>query len=239
MLISTSAIVIRTTRTSDSGLIVDMLTEQKGRLSFAVHVGKRGRGASRQLFQCLTQVEVSFDHRPSASIQYIRSVRMLSPYSSIPSDPCKMAVAMFLAEFLAYATRGEHEDGMLFDYVRKSLLWYDAAIDTAPNFHLVFMINTLRFLGFRPDIESKTDAPYFDLLTGEYSSAKPQHPHYVSGDELRLMPLLLEADYSTMRRLAMSRTLRNRATDLILQFCRLHLPQFPEMRSLSIVRELF
>lgn len=221
------------------GLVADMLTERFGRLSFFVHVGRGTGRPSRPLFQSLTQVEVDFDRRPAAALQHVRSVRMSHAYGSIPTDMGKMAVAMFLAEFLTYATRGEREAGPLFDFVRKSLLWYDACTAKAPNFHLVFMIGTLRFLGFRPDIGRGGGSDYFDLQSGEYTAVKPPHPHFVGGEELRLMPLVMLLDYSTMHHLAMSRRQRNRATDIILEFCRLHLPQFPNLKSLDVVRELF
>lgn len=239
MLTSSLAIVVRATRTSDSGLVVDMLTERYGRMAFMVHVGRGRRQPSLSMFQCLSQVEVDFDLRSRSDIQHIRNVRMASAYGSIPFEASKMAVAMFLAEFLSHASRGEHEAGRLFDFVRKSLLWYDESAASAPNFHLVFMIGVLRFLGFRPDIRRDAAGEYFDLLSGEYCSARPAHSHYMSGDELRLMPLLLEADYNSMHNLVMSRQQRNRATDIVLDFCRIHLPQFPAMRSISIVRELF
>lgn len=239
MLVSTLAVSLRVSPSGDSGLVADMLTERFGRLSFMVHAGRGRRAARRNMFQPLTLLEIDFDHRPSARLQHVRSVRMAPPYGSVPFSSGKMAVAMFLAEFLACATRGEREAGPLFGFVRQSLLWYDACAGNAPNFHLVFMIGTLRFLGFRPGIGRGGGSGYFDLQTGEYTAVKPPHPHFVGGEELRLMPLVLEADYSTMRRLAMSRQQRNRATDIILEFCRLHLPQFPRLRSIDVVRELF
>jgi len=239
MLSTTLAVVLRVSPSGDSGLVADTLTEQFGRLSFMVHAGRGRHAVSRTMFQPLTQIEIGFDYRPSARLQHVRSVRMSPPYGSVPFEAGKMAVAMFLAEFLVYATRGEREAGQVFGFVRQSLLWYDACGEKAPNFHLVFMVGVLRFLGFRPSARRRGGGDFFDLQSGEYVAARPPHPHFVAGDELRLMPLVLQADYSSMRHITMSRQQRNRATDIVLDFCRLHLPQFPHLRSIEVVRELF
>ena len=37
----------------------------------------------------------------------------------------------------------------------------------------------------------------------------------------------------------MSRAERNRCTEVILEFYRLHVPGFPEMKSLEVLRQLF
>lgn len=239
MLNFSSAIVLRTVRTGDTTRIVDMLTEQFGRLSFVIHIGRGRSRAQSALLQPLTIVEVGFDYRPSAQFQYIRDIHRQQAYASIPTDASKMAVAMFLAEFLTYATRGEHEAALLYSFVVKSVLWYDAQTTAMPNFHIVFMIYVLRLLGFVPQAEHIEDGDFFDLQTGEYLSVKPQHDNFVAGDELRLIPLTLSVDYSTMHHLRMNRQERNRATDIILRFCQIHLPQFPPLRSLEVVRSLF
>jgi len=239
MLTSTLAIVLRTIKSGDSTLVVHALTERFGRMEFVANAG-RGRGRpQRQLFQSLTQVEIGFDHRPQSSLQRVRSIRLAAPYGSIPFEQGKMAVAMFLAEFLEHATMGEREGGSLYGYVAKSLAWYDACPAPAPNFHLVFIIGVLRFLGHCPDTGRGFHGPYFDFLTGECSAVRPAHSHYIEGEELRLMPLLLDAGYNSMHRLRMSRRQRNRATDLLLDFCAIHIPLFPQLRSLAVVRELF
>ena len=42
-----------------------------------------------------------------------------------------------------------------------------------------------------------------------------------------------------MRLFRMSREQRNRCVDVILDFYRLHIPAFPELKTLGVVRELF
>ncbi len=46
-------------------------------------------------------------------------------------------------------------------------------------------------------------------------------------------------NYDTMHLFAMSRAERNRCVDVMMEYYRLHLPDFPEMKSLPVLKELF
>lgn len=239
MLATTEAIVLRTVRTSDSGVIVDMLTEAFGRLSFAFHTGKGKRGTSLSLLQALSIVEIDFDMRDAHAIQHLRSIRMAVPYSRLTADARRLSVALFLNEFLTYASRGCRGDDRLYPFVRESLLWYDHNANVEPNFHIIFIVGTLHYLGFVPNIKSLPQGDYFDLQSGEYTSTPPSHPHYVPSSDIALLPMILTCGYEGIHHLPLNRQQRNRTTDILLEFCRLHLPQFPELRSLEVVRSLF
>ena len=46
-------------------------------------------------------------------------------------------------------------------------------------------------------------------------------------------------NYDTMHLFSMNRMERNRCLDIISQYYRLHLPDFPELKSLPVLQELF
>ena len=102
MTTKTRAVVLRTVRYGDSGLVVDMLTEQMGRISFMVKLPRSSKSRiHKQLFMPLSLVEVDFDFRPKASLQRLRDIRMDTPLPGLAMHPHKLALGMFLAEFLA------------------------------------------------------------------------------------------------------------------------------------------
>ena len=49
-------------------------------------------------------------------------VEIAEVYGSLPFDGIKMSIAFFLAEFLLSATRDQHTDTNLYDFVERSLL---------------------------------------------------------------------------------------------------------------------
>jgi hypothetical protein len=51
--------------------------------------------------------------------------------------------------------------------------------------------------------------------------------------------LLMRMDFVSMHLFRLSRADRNRILELLILYYRLHIPQFPELRSLSVLQELF
>ena len=53
------------------------------------------------------------------------------------------------------------------------------------------------------------------------------------------MVSLLRLSYETMHLYTMSRMDRNRCIEVILQYYKIHVPGFPELKSFSVLKELF
>lgn len=240
MQMKTKAIVLHALKYGEAQLIVDMLTEEAGRVSFVCHLPKTQRGqGKKQLFQPLTLLEVAFDFRPQNSLQHFRDLRLLMPFASIPFDANKLAISLFLAEFLYHATRDEQMNRPLFNYVENSIAWLDSCQGSFANFHLVFMLRLSRFVGFFPNLEDYAPRCYFDLREGAFVLSAPLHPDFLGPEETaRILPLM-RMDYTTMHLFRMSHQERNRCLDVLTQFYRLHVPNFPELRSLAVLRELY
>ena len=167
MITKTRGIVLRSVRFGESSLIVDVLTKSSGRVSFMVHIPKTSKGKiKKQYFQPMTLLDFEYDFRQRTNLQRIKDVRVSLPYSSIPIDPAKSCISLFLSEFIYYATRNEQENPTLFTYISTSLEWLDNAYEDFANFHLVFMMRLGKFLGFHPFLEDFTPGCFFDLRNG-------------------------------------------------------------------------
>ncbi len=239
-IITTRALVLRTVKYGESSVVADLLTEQQGRVSFLVSLPKSARArVRRQYFMPMTLLSVSYDFRPRSSLQRVRDARIDCPYTRIPGSPDKQAIMMFLAEFLTYATRDEQRNEALFLFLRSSLLWLDAAEGRYANFHLVLMARLSRFLGFWPNLDDYRDGCYFDLREAAFSPLRPLHPDFLAPADASRVGLLMRLSYATMHIFRPSREERNRIAEMMLAYYRLHVPGMPDLRSLSVLRELF
>lgn len=220
-------------------MIVDTLTEAGGRVSFICRLSKSNRGKiKKQLFQPLTILDIVYDERPNSDLQHFRDIRIARPYSSIPFDQYKLSIALFIAEFLVYSTRGEHDNKPLEDFVEKSLLWLDNATDGFANFHLVFMMHVTLFVGFYPNLEDYREGSWFDLRDGSFTSVCPAHPDYLNPQDASRLKLLMRMSFDNMRFFRMNHEERNRCTEVILKYYRLHVPVFPELKSFEVLKAL-
>lgn len=240
MLINTRCIVLRTVKYGDNSLIVDLLTREHGRLSVVWRVPKTGKGKiKRQYFQFLTILDIIYDHRESSSLPLVKEAHIAEAYSCIPFDSVKLAVAFFVAEFLAKSVNGEQKDHLLYDFIEKSLVWYDASSAATANFHLMFMMRVSRFLGFYPNIETYSPGAYFDLRAGLFSSDAPFHKDFLLPEEADKMLLLMRMNPYNMHLFRFSRSERNRAVEVMLKYYSLHIPGFRELKSWEVLCELF
>lgn len=240
MHVKTKAIVLNSLKYGESQIIVDLLTECVGRVSFMQRIPRSSRsGISKQLFQPLTILDVEFDHRQSQKLQRLKNASIIWPFSSIPFDAHKLGIALFMAEFVTYATRSEQQNRELFLFVENSVMWLDTCVSGFANFHIVFMLHMTRFVGFFPNTDDQQDCPYFDLRGGCFMPYAPAHGDFLKPDEAGMIQLLMRLNYTTMRLLSLTRSERNRIVDVILYYYRLHLPDFPDMKSLPVLKELF
>lgn len=240
MLIKTTAIVLHNIKYGDSKMIVDMFTRAHGRMSFVVSIPKSSKSKLRkQFFQPLSMLSLEYDYRPKVQLQKIRNVALFHPYSSLPFDIDKLTVGMFISEFLYHSLYGEQQNEQMFDYIYDSLQWFDGSPSPTANFHLVFMMRLSLFLGFYPNLDDFVPGCVFDLRSGSFSSVAPLHSDYLLPDEASQMSLMMRMNYSTMHLFKFTRAQRNRLLDVIVQYYRLHIPGFPEMKSLDVLRNIY
>lgn len=232
------AIVLHSLKYGEGRIIVDMYTRSDGRLSFIVPVPRSQRSkVKKQYLQPLTLLAIEADVRQQAQLQKLRDARLLVPLPSLLSDPTKLSIGLFVAEFLYHALKGEQQNEPLFCYVRDSIVWLDSAPDRYVNFHLVFLMRLSRFLGFWPNLEEEGD--YFDLRAASFCTEPPLHRDFLLPQEAGHIRLLMRMDFPTMHLFRLTRAERARILEILLLYYRLHLPAFPELRSLQVLQELY
>ena len=240
MLVKTEAIVLHSLKYGETRLIVEMFTREAGRLSFIVPLPKTPKSRlKKQYFQPMTLLEVECDLRQRAQLQKLRDARLLSTYLSIPFSPEKLALSLFTAEFLYHALRSEQQNAPLFAYVCDSMQWLDTVESDFANFHLTFLMRLSRFLGFYPNLDDYVDGCVFDLRAATFSLLIPTHRDFLQPDDAQRIHTLMRMDFPTMRLYRLSRHDRNRIVDVLLYYYRLHIPQFSELKSLSVLQELW
>ena len=205
-----------------------------------VRISRTKRAAVRHtLFQPPAILQIEWTERSRAELQRPTSVQSAYPFSSIPYDPYKNAIALFLSEFLYYAIKSEPDAQSLFEYLERSLEWLDTAEHGFSNFHLVFLLRLTRFLGFAPNIHHTTPSSYFDLRGSCFCETVPLHKDYLEPADAVLIPKLMRMSYTNMHVFKFSGAERSRLLEYINTYYRLHLPDFPELKSLAVLKELF
>tara|TARA_R110001583_G_scaffold43445_20_gene138242 strand:- start:788 stop:1507 length:720 start_codon:yes stop_codon:yes gene_type:complete len=238
MQVTTKAIVLSALKYGDTSLIVKAFTLSDGLKSYLL----KGVMASRKgkvkigYFQPLTQLELVANHKNKGSLETIREVRVSYPYQTLHSDISKNAITLFLAEMLANSIQEEESNEGLFLYVESALQWLDAN-GRITNFHIYFLIDLTKYLGFYPDTNNMF-GNYFDLLEGEFTNAISLNPN-ISGDNLNYFKRFLGINFDTIHTIKMKKPARQQLLQTIVLYFELHLQGFRKPKSLDILNEVF
>lgn len=236
----TQGVVLRSLKYGDNAWIVDIYTAVRGTVSFMVKIPHSRRSPLKSvLFRPLSILELVFDYRQKASLQRLSDVRWAYTYASLPYEPYKASIALFLAEFLCRVLKHEAENGPLFSYILYSLQWLDASGRAFSNFHLVFITRLTRFLGFYPNVEAWQEGDWFDMQNACFVHTRPAHAACLEPREAALIPLFMRMNYDSMRFFAMNRQERERFLEVLNAYYRIHVPEFPELKSLDVLKEVF
>jgi len=238
MLLTTNAIVLSKLKYGDNDLIVKCYTEQLGAVSFLLRgVLKNKKGSSKTAyFQLLSQLQLEIIYKENRSLQVIKETKLNHLYTSLHSNVLKSSIVMFLAEVLVSTLKEEEQNNILFSYIETALLWLDTHSEYS-NFHLLFLLNLTKYLGFYPE-EINTEYHYFNLLDGKFET-KQYGKYSISGENLTLLKILLGITFDALSSVKINAKQRQSFLSMILLYFELHLGSFKTPKSLQIFNQVF
>ncbi len=240
MLHKTRGVVLHSVGYSDAYSIVHVFTEEFGRVTYltAKSKGKKTK-VNKSLFHPLSVLDLEVEHLNLRDMHRIKEAKPYFLSANTLFDPVKSSICIFLAEFISKVVKDIQPNPLLFNYICDSIQVLDLLERGAANFHLVFIFRMSRFLGFYPDMTEYKKGMFFDLQNGEFVNYKPLHPYYLNPDDSEVFALLMRMDYSNMYSFRFSHTERVNIINKVLEYYRLHLSDFSELKSLEILQNLF
>lgn len=239
MLHKTGGIVLQTTKYSESSLIVKIYTRDFGLQSYIVS-GVRNKKSKNKasLFQPLALVDLIISGNEKTALQRITEINNSLPYANIPYDIIKSSIALFLNEVVLKALKDSDPDEDLFEFLKSSLLILDIEQQSSANFHLFFMAQLSRFLGFYPHGIYSDNTSIFDLRAGTFVNFIPQHPHYLNAVLSSLLSQLLSLGYNHIGNFKIDKLERKQLLRALALFYQLHISSFNNIKSLEVLEEV-
>ena len=142
-----NAIVLSTTKYSDTGNIVHFYTLEHGRMQYAVY-GNKLKGILRPL----SIIDFTSTKRNNAPAQMgtVSSAALLYTPQRLSTNVQRQCVAMFIAEVLVSTLRHPMSDQPLFDWLCEIIQQLDQD-DNITNLHIQFLLEYATFLGIGID----------------------------------------------------------------------------------------
>ena len=233
-------VVLSTVKYGDSGMVVQMLTDRYGRQSYMVQGvrSSRGRGSKAALLQPMFAVEFEGLESAKMDMHRFRELRSGIVLQSTPFDLRKSTIALFMAEVLYRLVRESEPNEALFDFVWGSVEALDAMEEGVANFHLWFLANLSRFLGFSPAGEYRSGA-MFDMREGAFTMNPSGHSAVMDAPNAEILRDLLECDVRYLAEIGLNRHQRVEFLDEMMRYYGYHLEAINTVRSIRILQEVF
>jgi len=239
MLHKTRGIVFKTTNYSESSVVVQIFTEKFGLQSYLINGIKRPKSKIKlNSLQPLHLLDIVVYHKTSGNIQRVSELRHLPVFLSIPYDIVKSSITMFLNEVLYKSLRQHESDVVLFEFLFHAIEILDSISIGVSNFHLYFLLRLSRFLGFYPDTTLAGRADFFDLKNGCYSKMHPPHTMILEQPLTGLWTSILNAKFDNLEDLNISTVQRKQLLEKVLEYYRLHIEGFGQVRSHEVLEEV-
>jgi len=240
MLEKTKGIILHQIKYTDSGIVAQLYTRNFGRQSFIIKgMRKRKSGKHNILFQPMFILDLEIYYKASREMNVLKEFSVsYSPYD-IYSDIKKSSVAIFLGEVLTSVLKEESPHEEMFDYVEKSIIYFDRCKEGYANFHIAFLAGLSSFLGFEPGIRRDAGNSFFDMTNGIFVTIPPVHGNYANPEISDILAEFFLASYDNIRNITLNGSMRNEVLDTLLRYYSLHLPGLKKINSLEVLKEVF
>lgn len=235
MVVNTRGIVLHHLNYSETSIIAKIYTEQFGLQSFLVKgVRQKKSRMRRNLFGPLSLVEMVMVYKEKSSLQHLREINSVYPGIGIATDMRRTSLAIFINELLYKSIHGEEPDPTLFAFIVDAIKYLDSTADRLSFFHMTFALGLTKFLGFSPHDNYSPQCCYFDLQEGAFVPAPPLHAYFLDEPLSDCWHQLICHQVTD----EWPSALRDKMLLRILDYYRLHLPEFREMKSHEILKEV-
>ena len=237
MFTKNQAIVLSKLRYRDNDLIVKSYTKERGVVSYLIrNAFNKKNNRTIAYFQPLSQLILEENYRENQSLHYIKEIKVKFPYSSLHTNVFKSSIAIFIAEILSISLNEEEQNMALYNYIEAALQWLDTE-DSYSNFHLLFLLNFSKYLGFYPE-PSQTPNTIFNLQTGAFETSIIDK-YSISKENNNILNSLLGTNFDGLNQLQLNAKQRRGFLNMLLQYFELHLGYFKKPKSLEVFSQLF
>ena len=246
MLISTSAIVLKTIPYGDTSVIARMFTEDQGKVTILAKGAWRPKNNAGALLEPMNHIHLQYYHKNSREIQVLKDGGFTQQFSNLRKELSKVIVGLTIVEMMDKSTMDNNPFPILYRLGWRVL---EKLNDEKQNIWLVFVFFLYQLslrLGFLPNIKkcSKCNADLisgcFDNYTGELICVNCSTQSKISLDENSLSALQkLEGlhldDLQTLSINMQGITNSIQFLDLFISF---HLEGLKKLRSMTMLKQI-
>jgi DNA repair protein RecO (recombination protein O) len=237
MLNKTRAIVLHKTNYAESSIVVQVYSLDYGKISLLIHGVKRKKSRIKSaLFEPLSILEFVGNVKNTDKLVIPREVKLHLPLISIQTDISKRLIALFLSEIIHKSIKEPTPEKSLYLFIENALQVLEVTTENVANFHLVFLMELTKYLGFYP---MKSEGEYFNMLDGYSSNVIPNSNEYLQGEQKGHFLSLLGMKIANSASLKLRAEDRKMVLESLIKYYQVHIPAMGEVKSHYVLETIF
>ncbi len=239
MIHSTRGIVFHHIKYSETSLIVKVYTELFGLQSYLIKgIRSRKSKTKSSLLQHLSLLDMEVYHKEKSKIHHIKEMKPAYQYKTIPFDIRKSSIVLFINEILYKSIQEEEPNQYLFDFIYNSIQILDLSEAHFSNFHLLFMVQLTKHLGFFPKGNYSKTKPIFNMQDGVFQKNLPLFSNCIEEPFSGYLNILQTHSFEESEKIKIAVNHRMELLQKLIDFYRMHLSGFREIKSHYVLSEV-
>ena len=228
-------------RYGENSLVAYVYTLERGRINLMVNkaYGKGKDTKKAVLFQPLSLLNLVYYPGRSHGMARLKEVSYLHQLSSLHFNPVKRALALFIGEVIYRVIREEESNSQLFHFLEVSIKSLDALDHGVSNFHLLFLSQLSRYLGFFPSGQYSVLTPYFDFRDGVFVKSEPAHQMFFSTQYSKILSDSISTQYENAESLHLNGHQRSEFLNMLLSYYSYHNDSIQKIKALPVLMQVF
>jgi DNA repair protein RecO (recombination protein O) len=246
MLLKTRGIILRSIKYSETSLICDVLTEERGLQSYifsGVRSAKGSGSAKAGLLQLMTLLDMVVyhkdgNHTEGGGLNRVKEIKPTHVYTQLPFDIVKRSIGLFCAEVAHKTLKQPDKNPALFQFLHDFFCYLDVTTASTINLPLFFLLELAAHLGFAPQGCADTDTPYFDMQEGFFTETLANERFTLDKSLSLQLSKLINVTIEENAALSLKTDERRTLIEKLIAYYNLHIENMPEVQSHRILREV-
>ena len=237
MLVKTEGIVLQNIKYADKKVISKIYTKHYGLVTTHAFIGNSPLAKVKAAtILPLHQIEISFILKQNREVQQLNEARSLCVYNSLSRDYNKLAISQFINEILCKCLKEQNANEELFNFISGAYKWLDTQEKDFSDFHIYFLFELSRFLGFEPHNNYNAETIYFDTREGKFTQLSISFPMGLDKKQSELFLNLFDADLLKKK---FNKTERAELIECLLAYYKMQVAGFYDLKSTAVLKEIF
>lgn len=239
MLRKTRGIILQVIKYAETSVVAKVYTEEFGMQSYLINgVRKPKSKFNNNIFQPLSMVDLVVYHKSGHGLKKISDISCNPQFNSIPYDVVKSSVVLFMNEVIYRSIREEEKNSSLFEFLYNSIRILDLQSIDGSAFHLYFMVQLTRYLGFFPNGTYYEDESVFNLQEGNFQRGVPNHPYFLNNQLTKYFYCLMNSTFENYHFIELNYQQKNEMLTALVTYFELHHTHGSNLKSHHVLHEI-